>query len=108
MASPLSVNFRLAQLWRNKELVDVELVFDDGTRIHAHKIVLAAASGFFYAQLCGSGRHMLQVSVLHTRLLQHTIIPRRALASPHQRQTLRCPMPPRSCSCHCASFAASP
>lgn len=55
------LSFRLAHLWRNEELVDVELVLDDGTRIPAHKVVLAASSGFFYAQLCGSGRHMLQV-----------------------------------------------
>lgn len=38
----------------------MELVLDDGTRILAHKVVLASSSGFFYAQLCGSGRHMLQ------------------------------------------------
>ncbi len=52
----------LQHLWRDRELVDVELVLDDDEHdtIPAHRVVLAASSGFFYALLCGSGRHMAQ------------------------------------------------
>lgn len=53
---------RLPHLCRDRELVDVELVLDDDGEdtIPAHRVVLAASSGFFYALLCGSGRHMAQ------------------------------------------------
>jgi hypothetical protein len=40
----------------DQSLTDCELVASDGTVLHAHRVILAASSGFFRALLCGAWR----------------------------------------------------
>ena len=48
----------LQSLWKEGELSDVILVSKDTERFKAHKIILAAASGYFRALFIGAGRHL--------------------------------------------------
>jgi len=45
-------------LWEDGSLCDVQLRTVDGAIVPAHRVVLAAASGFFRALFVGSGRQM--------------------------------------------------
>ncbi|DBA92825.1 hypothetical protein WJX77_008376 [Trebouxia sp. C0004] len=48
----------LAQLWEQKELCDCVLVSVDQHRLHAHRLVLTAASHYFKVLFLGSGQQM--------------------------------------------------
>ncbi len=48
----------LESLWKEGELSDVVLVSKDAETFKAHKIILAAASGYFRALFIGAGRHL--------------------------------------------------
>ena len=48
----------LQSLWKEGQLCDLTLVSSDNQTFDAHKIILAAASGYFRALFVGAGRHL--------------------------------------------------
>jgi len=48
----------LQRLWKEGQLCDTTLVSSDSQIFEAHKIILAAASGYFRALFVGAGRHL--------------------------------------------------
>lgn len=48
----------LQSLWKEGQLCDLTLVSSDSQTFEAHKIILAAASGYFRALFVGAGRHL--------------------------------------------------
>lgn len=53
-----SSNNNFLDLWEDGSLCDVQLRTVDGGIVPAHRVVLAASSGFFRALFVGSGRQM--------------------------------------------------
>eukprot|EP00879_Flechtneria_rotunda_P007896 GHRR01008273.1.p1 GENE.GHRR01008273.1~~GHRR01008273.1.p1 ORF type:complete len:683 (+),score=193.75 GHRR01008273.1:294-2342(+) len=52
----------LAELWRSEHLCDVHVEATNQQLFGAHRVVLAASSGFFRALLCGAGQSMKEGS----------------------------------------------
>lgn len=48
----------LQSLWEEGQLCDLTLISKDDQTFEAHKIILAAASGYFRALFVGAGRHL--------------------------------------------------
>ena len=48
----------LQSLWKEGQLCDLTLVSSDSQTFEAHRIILAAASGYFRALFVGAGRHL--------------------------------------------------
>jgi hypothetical protein len=48
----------LQSLWKEGQLCDLKLISEDNQTFEAHKIILAAASGYFRALFVGAGRHL--------------------------------------------------
>ena len=48
----------LQSLWKEGQLCDLTLISSDNQIFEAHKIILAAASGYFRALFVGAGRHL--------------------------------------------------
>ena len=57
-----AVSEALVQLWQDRHLCDVELQASDGTRLPAHRLFLAAGSGYFRALFTGPGSEMRDAS----------------------------------------------
>lgn len=56
----------LAELWRAQQLIDVHIQSADGALLGAHRIVLAASSGFFRALFCGAGQAMREGTTVNS------------------------------------------
>ena len=48
----------LQSLWKEGQLCDLTLISEDNQKFEAHKIILAAASGYFRALFVGAGGHL--------------------------------------------------
>jgi hypothetical protein len=48
----------LQSLWKEGQLCDLTLISSDNLSFEAHRIILAAASGYFRALFVGAGRHL--------------------------------------------------